>query len=262
MTTPLASLQQSKAFKYGMSVFETVRFDRGRAHNVEAHFERFYQGASFLGLPKPNKERFVACIEAAIQSAPKGQGAIRIQLVDDDQEARLSWSVRPIAYKIETYKKGWRVSYGQYPKWSKNPLLRFKTAQYALNMLELQAVKAQGYDEVLFENDQAHVTEGAISNLYIIKNNKIMTAPLTDGLLPGTMRQRVNTWLAQHAYTLYEQSINRDDILGADAIFATNALVGIVRISEVDGKSYDDHPVIATLQKGLMGDWTIEDETR
>jgi len=80
---------------------------------------------------------------------------------------------------------------------SADPFLRHKTTNRHLYNEELNRVRAEGFDEVLFLNERGELTEGAISNVFVEKPadpqraGKLFTPPLSSGVLPGVMRRHL-----------------------------------------------------------------------
>ena len=90
------------------------------------------------------------------------------------------------------------------------------------------------FETILFEN--GFITEGAVSNVFCCINNKIITPPLTENILPGVTR-KVILELIQNTSLEYEEiKIPVDSFLSAEEIWVTNSTKGIVPIIELDGK--------------------------
>jgi para-aminobenzoate synthetase/4-amino-4-deoxychorismate lyase len=89
--------------------------------------------------------------------------------------------------------------------------------------------RADGFDEVLFLNEREEVTEGAISNLFILREGKLMTPPLSSGVLPGIFRRH----LLETNASAEERVLHLDDLESADGIFLCNALRGMRQVSSL-----------------------------
>ena len=90
------------------------------------------------------------------------------------------------------------------------------------------------FETILFEN--GFITEGAVSNVFCCINNKIITPPLTENILPGVTR-KVILELIQNTSLEYEEiKIPVDSFLSAEEIWVTNSTKGIIPIIELDGK--------------------------
>ncbi len=103
----------------------------------------------------------------------------------------------------------------------------------------LSQARLRGYDEVLFLNEGAEVTEGAISNVFIEKAGHWYTPPLSCGLLPGVRRRH----LLETNPDAREKILRLEDLQSADAIYLCNAVRGLRRVTLPEVKAIDfDEP--------------------
>ena len=70
-----------------------------------------------------------------------------------------------------------------------------------------------------------------MSNIFIIKNNKIFTPDINQGLLPGIIRNFI-----VERYNVIEKRITLEELFNADEIFITNSILGIMKISKIENK--------------------------
>ncbi|MBY0571019.1 MAG: chorismate-binding protein, partial [Burkholderiaceae bacterium] len=90
-----------------------------------------------------------------------------------------------------------------------------------------KAAEAYGAFDMLFFNEQGHLTEGGRSNVLIQKQGVWLTPPLSDGVLPGVMRSvLLEEPEFQQQYRVREQSLTLADLDNADQIMLCNALRG------------------------------------
>ncbi|MFZ6847967.1 aminodeoxychorismate synthase component I [Undibacterium sp. RuRC25W] len=87
-----------------------------------------------------------------------------------------------------------------------------------------QMAEKQGAFDMVFFNEQGHLTEGGRSNILLFVHGRWVTPPLADGVLPGVMRSVV---LNDSRYRLTEQSLTRADLMSAERIMLCNALRGV-----------------------------------
>ncbi|HEV7552706.1 MAG TPA: aminotransferase class IV, partial [Candidatus Angelobacter sp.] len=81
-------------------------------------------------------------------------------------------------------------------------------------------------DDALFFNERDELTEGAIHNVFLLKDGVWLTPAPQCGLLPGTYRAE---FLAKHP-EVREMILLRDDLLQADAVFLCNSLRGMYEV--------------------------------
>ncbi len=106
-----------------------------------------------------------------------------------------------------------------------DPLRRHKTTERQLYDAFFRKAVAEGYDEIVFSNDRGEVTEGAISNIIILKNGRYYTPPCSSGLLNGIYRQ----YFLETRINAVEKILSLEDIEKADLFFICNSVRGLRR---------------------------------
>ncbi len=104
--------------------------------------------------------------------------------------------------------------------------LYHKTTQRPLYALEHIQAKERGFDDVLFLNLRGEVTEGSISNIFVVKDGRWLTSPVECGLLAGVYRRH----LLETRPEIEERVLMLDDLRTADAIYLCNAVRGLRRV--------------------------------
>ncbi|HKR49324.1 MAG TPA: aminotransferase class IV family protein [Pseudonocardiaceae bacterium] len=106
-----------------------------------------------------------------------------------------------------------------------------------------------GFDDVLFTDADATISEAATSNLGFIDGDRIIW-PAAD-CLPGVTMRLISEARDEHVTTA---PITLDQLADVDAVFATNAAVGIRTISAIDDIQWPaEHPVLSVLRKQYTG---------
>lgn len=130
------------------------------------------------------------------------------------------------------------------------PSARIKSTSYLDNVLAKQEAITQGYDEAILLNTANHIADGAISNIFMVKNQHIYTPRIADGALPGVVRAILLDEFS-NLFSLTEKSITTDELLDADEIFVTNALMGIKLVTKLQDKIFLQFPCALELQAVL-----------
>jgi len=110
---------------------------------------------------------------------------------------------------------------------SGNVFLYHKTDNRRLYDEAYQQARKGGFFDVIFTNEKGEVTEGSITNIFIKKDNKFITPPVSCGLLNGIYRQR---FIARFKGVL-EKAITIQELLGADEVYLCNSVRGMVRVN-------------------------------
>lgn len=111
----------------------------------------------------------------------------------------------------------------------KDRFVYFKTTNRNLYNSEFNKWKNCGYDDVIFVNTDGYITEGAISNIMISKENKFITPPINSGLLNGCYREH----LISKNDGIIERELTIDDLFSADGVYIFNSIRKMIKISEV-----------------------------
>lgn len=106
---------------------------------------------------------------------------------------------------------------------STDVFLRHKTTHRELYESQYASCRADGFDEVIFLNERDEVTEGAISNIFIRRKGKLLTPPLSSGVLPGIFRRH----LLETDPAAKEAVLTVGDLESAEAIYLCNSLRGL-----------------------------------
>jgi branched-chain amino acid aminotransferase len=116
-----------------------------------------------------------------------------------------------------------------------------KSLSYIDNILAKQEAMKQEYDEAILLNTASNIADGSISNIFMVKNNQIITPPICDGALPGVVRAILLEEFHQD-FSIIEKSISPTDLILADEIFLTNALIGIKPVNKLNLKCFYSFP--------------------
>jgi para-aminobenzoate synthetase/4-amino-4-deoxychorismate lyase len=110
---------------------------------------------------------------------------------------------------------------------SRSPYLFHKTTLRELYDEERDHAVARGFYEVLFVNEKGEVTEGSYTNIFLQKDGKLITPPVSCGLLPGVFR---NHLLHEYPDFVEEAPFTRKEIAQADALYVGNSVRGLVKV--------------------------------
>jgi len=239
-----------RGWLYGDGVFETMRTYSGRLFCMEDHLERLYNSAELIKLkipwePKRLEEALLDTLTANKISddvllrltVTRGVGDRGISLPLKFEPA-LVITLRDLAPLNDgAYDIGRRaaiVSIRRNSRDSLNPAA--KSLNFLNNILAKDEADKAGADEAIILNADGRITEGTVSNIFAVADGVVKTPPATDGLLPGISRKIVIQLAKEHNLPMEESSLWPRDIFGADELFMTSTSVGIMPLTEVDGR--------------------------
>jgi branched-chain amino acid aminotransferase len=108
------------------------------------------------------------------------------------------------------------------------------TGIYLNSMLAVVEANRAGYDEAILLTDDGYIADGSGENVFVVKDGKITTPPLSTSILPGITRNSVIQIAQDLGYTVEETHLIRTDLYLADEIFMTGTAAEVTPIRSVD----------------------------
>ncbi len=226
-----------EGFLYGYGLFETMRAYRGRVFALSLHMERLEKGCRVLKIPPPSSlERMEEVLSALLErNGLAGKDAyVRVTVTGGvgGQPTLLAFS-RPLPDSLKRKKEGVRAVTARLERgWE---LASLKTTSYLLMHLKRREAEARGKDEALLVM-KGVVLEGTHTNLFMVKDGRVITPPLSLPILPGITRGIVMDLLKRKGIPCCEEAFTLEDLLEADEAFLTNSLLEVAPLIEVDGR--------------------------
>jgi D-alanine transaminase len=84
--------------------------------------------------------------------------------------------------------------------------------------------------------EDGFVTEGTSSNAYIVKDNTVITRPLSNRILAGCTRRALFRLAEEYGVKIEERLFTPEEAYAADEAFLTSASQFVMPIVEIDGK--------------------------
>lgn len=213
---------------FGKGVFETILV-LNKPVLLNEHMERLKSAVLALNMEPLQEE-----IESFILALNIKNKALKVTVTDSN----IIITDRIIPYTDKDYTDGFKLTFSKVIRNSTSRLTYIKSTCYIENILEKQQAVEKGYNDVIFMNEKGYITETSAANIFFVKNNKIFTPTIVDGLLNGIIR----TWIIQN-YQVEEKSLTIDEIKKCDEAFITNSLMGVMPVSVIDDKKYKNDKV-------------------
>ena len=234
---------------YGDGIFEGIRFYNGRVFLLEEHLDRLYDSAKAILLTIPLERGPLR--EAVLETCRQNQlrdGYIRLVVTRGKGDLGLNPKKCPrptvfiIAAAIQLYPEkyytdGLRVNTVPTQRVSPAALSpAIKSLNYLNNILAKIEGDLYGAQESILLNAQGFVAECTADNIFVIKQEQIITPHVSDGALGGITRRLMSVLAREMGREIREANLTRYDLFVADEIFATGTAAEVVPISEVDGR--------------------------
>jgi branched-chain amino acid aminotransferase len=115
-----------------------------------------------------------------------------------------------------------------------NPAI--KSLNYLNNILAKIEANNAGCEEAIMLNAEGFVAECTGDNIFIVKERRLLTPPLSAGALYGITRGVVMDLAAQSGLTVGEPDLTRYDLFNADECFLTGTGAELVPVVKIDGR--------------------------
>ena len=218
-----------RGFRYGMSVFESLRVVAGEAEFFEKHVARLITACG---------EREFAVAESALRAAEQvltksGDGFARIYVTAGDgaptapaSAPRVFLFNEPRALPTED---SFEITFHDEPY--RAPFGGLKTANYWFNTNALALTRARKFDEALLFNDLAELVSACMANVFLVHDGRIATPARSSGARAGVIRE----WVIARR-KVEERRLRREDVISADEIFLTNSWLGVLPVATLEGR--------------------------
>ncbi|MCW2240451.1 aminotransferase class IV [Azospirillum canadense] len=227
-----------RGFTLGDGLFETIRVTGGRARHLDRHLARLQASAAVLELPVPYPDDTLAgAVTALIAARDVAEGVARLTLTrgtgargvlppaDPHPTVLITLAPPgPPAGPVEA------VIAQATRRNEHSPLSRLKTLNYLDAILARREAARRGAGEALLLNTAGRLAEASIATLFIVRDGRLLTPPVSEGALPGIRRALI---LERHRAE--ERPITPDDLWAAKEAFLSNSL-GLRPLLAVDGR--------------------------
>jgi 4-amino-4-deoxychorismate lyase len=253
MSAPLASWidglrtdvmpADDRALHYGDGLFETIVLRSGCARFLEAHLARLALGCARLGIRFTDMPRLRAEVAEAISLAPRH--AILKIIVSRGSTVRRGYAPRgtetarrmlwlwPAAEPVPPLAAGVTLELAT-TRLGENPLIAgIKHLSRIENVLAAARAAEAGAFEALMLDTSERVISGAMSNVFAVRDGRVITPRVDRCGVAGVMRGIVLRECSALGLQAAEASISVEDLLNADEVFLTNVRIGVVPVGRV-----------------------------
>ncbi len=240
------------ALHYSTAVFEGIRCyntPKGSAiFRLPEHVDRFFNSAKMYSMKMPyNKKQITDAIIKTVKNSTLKECYIRPLAYYGYGELGLT----PTQNKVDVAIACWPWKMGEskagkfsgarckISSWIKidsaaQPMKAKAASNYANAALARVEALKEGYDEAIMLNNQGNIAEGSAENIFILKNDQIITPSLTAGALEGITRDSVIQIIEFNGGEVIEADLDREDLYIADEVFMTGTAAEVKSVTEID----------------------------
>lgn len=235
-----------RALQFGDGLFETIIIKERQPKYLSYHFERLSKGANILNLELPwkNIDELTTTVHLFIEAGEIVESNCKLQIWRkssklggynfDVSDINYVLIHRPLVLQQNIIKK---ADFAQSIAFHYSPLSSIKTTNSLPYILASGEKLRRKLDEIIVLNNHGHVCECSSSNIFWQKDDTYFTPPLESGCLEGIMRRVIIERLDSFDKKLIEKLATKEELLQADAVFATNS-TGVRIFETIGDKSF------------------------
>jgi branched-chain amino acid aminotransferase len=259
------------ALHYGTAAFEGIRGNWNSEKNemvifrLKEHYERLLRGANILrmnlsysaeklseitvDLVKSNGYKEDVYIRPLAYKSQELVANLKLHELDDD----ITIIVIPFGAYIDNEKPiNCQTSSWRRPEDTIMPTGVKLSGLYTTSILAKTEAVSANFDEAILLNFDGSVSEGSGENLFMVKNNEIITPTETDNCLLGITRDSIIEIARKElGLKVIERKIHRSELYLADEVFLTGTAAHVTSVGSLDNRKIGDG-VIGEITKKLQ----------
>lgn len=228
---------------FGDGVYDVATVLNGRLLDADFHLARLDRSCGAIGLTNPySVAQWIDVMQGMLQHTGVTEGLIYVQVTRGAAERDFAFpaNTAPTAFAYARSKpllndpnvKGVAVVSAPDIRWARRDI---KCTSLMAPVLAKQYAREQGVFEAFMHQDGV-ITEGGSSNAFMVRDNCVVTQPLTNTILAGITRHMVLD-IAEEAGIAFEQrGFTVEEALAADELFLSSATNFVLPVTSMDGK--------------------------
>ncbi len=232
---------------YGDGVFEGLRSYGGKVFRLEQHLQRLWDSAKAIALEIPmSRPAMAKAVNDTLAANSITDGYIRLVVtrgagslgLDPNRTSHPQIIIitdHIALYPDDFYQNGLEIITASTMRNHPAALSpRIKSLNYLNNILaKLEGLQA-GCVEALMLNHKGEVAECTADNVFLVRNNTVLTPPSDAGILEGVTREAVIELGKKAGYEVREVTLTRHDVYIADEVFLTGSAAEVIPVVKVD----------------------------
>lgn len=251
---------------FGDGVYDATYSRNYKIFSLDEHIDRFYQSAGLLEIRLPHtKEEMKAVLNEMVRKmdtgenfvyfqATRGSSAIRNHVFPSDATANIWINI----YHKEILDLTRRVRLITMED-TRFLHCNIKTLNLIPAVIASQRAKEAGCFEAVFHRN-GRVTECAHSNVHILKDRKLITAPTDNLILPGIARKHIIAACKSMGVAVVEEPYYLEQLFDADEVLVSSAGALCLAADTIDGKPVGGKAaeLVKRLQAVLLQDFITQ----
>jgi D-alanine transaminase len=235
-----------RGFLFGDGVYEVIPVFANKLLRLDEHLKRLHNSLNRISLPNPhNNEEWAEIFSGLLNKNDAEDSAVYLQIsrgVYAKRDLTIKAGHPPTIFAMvlqvtppdtEIVTAGISVITVDDFRWGACDIK--STSLVASVMLKQQAVAAGVEDAILIKNHM--LSEGTASNVFIVKNDVLITPPTGHKLLPGITRDLVIEIAKNNTILVEEREVKEAELYSADEIWMTSSMREIAPVIRLNGEA-------------------------
>lgn len=243
----------NRGLRYGDGLFETIRYRKDKLEFSDLHFARLWKGMELLQFQFPahfspegleeqiivllKKNRHEACARVRL-TVFRGDGGLYDPVNHQPHYLLETWALNDDGDQLNTN----GLIMGIYDEVRKplGPLSKLKHNNHLPYVLAALYAKKQQWNDAALLNPADRICDTTLANLFCIKDEVIITPPLSEGCIAGVVREHLLRQLPELGFSVKESALEIKDLLDADELFVTNSIHPLRWVQRFEEKKYSN----------------------
>jgi len=230
-----------RGFTFGDGVYEVIPVYHGNIFRLKEHIERLNNNLDEVYIERPlDLAQWQEILRELIQKNPEEDHSLYIQVTRgvSDRDHAIDMATKQTIFAMsrpllkKDYSVGITAIVEEDIRWK---YCHIKAITLLPSVILRHKARQTGATEALLVKD-GHVTEGAASNVFIVKDGVVKTPPKDGNLLPGITRDLLVELLLESKIPCEEVTITDKELKQADEIWITSSTLEIVPVVKLDAE--------------------------
>lgn len=241
-----------RGLQYGDGLFETIAIVKGRPALWDQHIRRLQLGCERLLLPLPDRDQLaheaLSLTEGVDRGVLKitytaGEGQRGYSRPDPLRPIRILQCLQAPAFPDDFWHSGIDIGYCALRLTGQGPICGIKHLGRIEQVLARREVDGRGLSEGLMLTESGEVVEGTATNLFAVKDGRLLTPPIVTAGVRGVMRDYMLELAVAAGVEVEERALDPLALDAADELFLTNSLIGLWPVRSLERRRYSCGPV-------------------
>lgn len=235
---------EDRGYQFGDGIYEVIRVYNGKMFTAKGHLERFFRSAEAIFVKLGyTTQQLTGLLEELILKNKLRDGTIYMQATRGVAKRTHAFPAQEVAASLVAYtnelerprekvRKGVKAVLVEDIRWLRCDI---KSLNLLGNVLAKQKAAENGCYEAIQSRGQ-DVTEGSSSNIFIVKNDVVITHASDNLILKGITKDVILKICAENGISVEERTFTLAEMAEADEVFLSSTTSEVMPVTEIDGK--------------------------